>query len=223
MPGTIAEIAGPFRSAQGFQQAPHVRSLVRLHATTLLSAQLAPGAHCTQLRINMTRTRLVLLATMFVLTGHAAWAKKANHPIHHDVEVVEINAADRDMQKAFTYARATLNTVLPIAASKDPRYDTVSLKVTVHQGKKTEYLWVSPFTVKGDTFTGSVNNEPTIVTNLNPGQDIQFKRADIVDWMYVDTQTKIMHGNFTTCVMMKNAPADEVKEMKSAYGLDCTR
>jgi uncharacterized protein YegJ (DUF2314 family) len=171
----------------------------------------------------MTRTRLVLLASALLLAGLPAWAKKANHPIHHDVEVLEINAADRDMQKAFTYARATLDTFLPIAASKDPRYSTVSLKVTVRQGKKTEYLWVSPFTVKGDTFTGSVNNEPTIVTNVNPGQDIKFKRADIVDWLYVDTQTQVMHGNFTTCVQMKNAPAEEIAQMKRAYGLDCSR
>ena len=50
-----------------------------------------------------------------------------------------------------------------------------------------------------------------------------FKRADVVDWMYTEADTRIMHGNFTTCAQLSHAPESDVREIKKRYGLDCTR
>ncbi|MDV7397719.1 DUF2314 domain-containing protein, partial [Arthrospira platensis SPKY1] len=89
-------------------------------------------------------------------------------------------------------------------------------------GPHTEYLWVMPVgTADGQKFQGQLNDVPQCIQTLTLAQEVTFKRADIVDWMYQDTKTKIMHGHYTTCALMKKAPAKELSEMKSRYGLDC--
>jgi uncharacterized protein YegJ (DUF2314 family) len=99
----------------------------------------------------------------------------------------------------------------------------MAIKIQVRDGKLVDYLWVLPFTQTTTGFTGQINNVSRVITKLEPGQEVSFQRGDIVDWMYVNTEDSTMHGNFTTCAMMVNAPASELKEMKDKYGLDCTK
>lgn len=172
----------------------------------------------------MTRIRFTLLACTLAISSLPALAKKAAHPIHKDVDVVEINDADREMQKAFTRARATFKNFMQTVGHNNPRFANVAVKVAIRQGKKTDYLWVTPFSPQEDGwYLGTLSDMPTKVSNVKPEDLIKFKATAIVDWMYVDKETNVMHGNYTTCVLMKNAPEEERAQMKRVYGLDCLR
>ena len=171
----------------------------------------------------MSRTRLTLLTVLLALAAGPLLAKKPSKAPKKDDEVVEINENDPAMKAAFKQAQSSLDTFLAAVIPSNPKFDAVAIRIAVHDGKKTEYFWATPFKIDGDGFKGSINNVPRVVNNIKYGQEWSFKRTDVVDWMYVDTQAKVMHGNFTTCAQLTKAPPAHAKEMKKVYGLDCER
>jgi uncharacterized protein YegJ (DUF2314 family) len=174
--------------------------------------------------INHQRIHLAALAAILGLAHVVALAKpKAAPAPKKDDEVVDIQASDPDMKAAFKKAQSTLDEFLAAVRGKDKQFQNIALRIVLHQGKKTEYIWVTPFTETAKGFSGTVNNLPTVITNLQLGQQIVFGRKDVVDWMYVDPVAKVMHGNFTTCALLRKGPPDDAKEMKKRYGLDCAK
>ncbi|MCH8180175.1 MAG: DUF2314 domain-containing protein [Proteobacteria bacterium] len=137
--------------------------------------------------------------------------------------VVEIDERDPVMRAAFRQAQATLDDFLQIAASRDPKYQSLSLRVGIREGKRKEFFWITPFQADGDGFQGEISNTPTRLRHIKEGQVWRFKRSEVVDWMYIDASRRSMQGNFTTCVQLAKAPPEEVAQLKRAYGLDCQR
>lgn len=140
------------------------------------------------------------------------------------MEVVDFKADDPAMRSAFIQAQRTLEDFLRAASGNKPHIDSIGVRVRLKEGERVEYLWVMPVeTADGRQFRGVVNDVPRVLRRTTFSQQVSFPRSDIVDWMYYDKQTKVMHGHFTTCVLMKDAPANEVAEVKKRYGLDCQR
>lgn len=135
--------------------------------------------------------------------------------------VVEIDERDPAMRAAFQQAQATLDDFLKVAASGDPKFTTVSMRVAIREGKRKEFIWITPFEADGKGFKGRIDNAPTKLKRVQEGQEWRFQRKDVVDWMYVDASKRTMHGNRTTCVQLSKAPPAEVEQIKRAYGLDC--
>ncbi|TDP82212.1 uncharacterized protein YegJ (DUF2314 family) [Aquabacterium commune] len=136
--------------------------------------------------------------------------------------VVEIDERDPAMRAAFKQAQDTLDDFLKIAASGDPKLTTVSMRVAIREGKRKEFIWITPFEAAGKgAFKGRVDNAPTLLKGVKEGQEWRFQRRDVVDWMYVDASKRTMHGNRTTCVQLSKAPPAEVEQIKRSYGLDC--
>lgn len=135
--------------------------------------------------------------------------------------VVEIDERDPAMRAAFKAAQASLDDFLKVAASGDPKYTHVSMRVAIREGQRKEFIWITPFEADGKGFKGLVDNAPTQLKRVKDRQEWRFKRQDVVDWMYVDVSTRVMHGNRTTCVQLAKAPPAEAAQIKQAYGLDC--
>jgi len=135
--------------------------------------------------------------------------------------VVEIDERDPAMREAFKQAQATLDDFLKVAASGDPKFTTLSMRVAIREGKRKEFVWITPFEANGKGFKGQVDNAPTLLKGVKQGQEWRFQRQDVVDWLYVDAQKRKMYGNRTTCVQLAKAPAAEVEQIKRSYGLDC--
>lgn len=199
----------------------------------------------------MNRFRLAFLTTLLVLAQDAAQAQAASAPVAPssapstamapapsasapasadkpadkapEDEVVEVDDKDPAMKAAFKKSQTTLDSFLALAKDKNTKLSTAALRVKVRQGRKVDYLWVTEFSKVGKRFKGSINDAPRHVTNVESGQDWFFSRADIVDWMYIDAKTNVMHGNHTTCALLSKAPAAEVAQMKKEYGLECTK
>ena len=134
-----------------------------------------------------------------------------------------MNDADAGIRAAFKKAQDTLDDFLAVVKSQNPKISNMAIKIFVTDGKQTDYVWILPFVQTPKGFRGEVNSVSQVFKGLEPGQELDFTRTDIVDWMYVNTEDNTMHGNFTTCAMMVNSPPAELAEMKTKYGLDCSK
>lgn len=178
---------------------------------------------------------LLLLSTQLALADKAAPqaskpADKASAPKTNQKaaakadEVVEIDTEDPAMKAAVKKAQATFDDFIKTVSVRNPNIGNISVRVALRDGKKLEYVWLAPFTIldKGG-YKGTISAIPTIVKKYQFSQQVPFKRADVVDWMYTEADTRIMHGNFTTCAQLSHAPESDIREIKKRYGLDCTR
>lgn len=189
----------------------------------------------------MNRFHRFALASLLLLTAQQALADKAPPKADKATEqtsdqkatqkaaakadeVVEIDTEDPAMKAAVKKAQATFDGFIKTVSARNPNIGNISVRVALRDGKKLEYVWLAPFTIldKGG-YRGTISAIPTIVKKYQFSQQVPFKRADVVDWMYTEADTRVMHGNFTTCAQLTHAPESEVKEMKKRYGLDCTR
>lgn len=184
----------------------------------LLAIVLSGGA---LLGLGMPATSLA--AAQAKTSPSAASAPASAASSSQDEGVVELDDRDPAVRAAFKKAQSTLDGFLKIASSQDPRYDIPAVRVTVTEGQRKEYVWLTPFSPEGKGFKGQINSIPSRLTKVTLGSTVRFERKDIVDWLYVDKSTKVMHGNFTTCAQLTKAPASDAAQMKKAYGLDCSK
>lgn len=136
----------------------------------------------------------------------------------------EISRMESDapaMARAFKKARDSLDAFLRLAKAPPPNAETFAVKVAVSDSKEKEYFWISPFSHDGAVFRGRLNNTPRLVTNVAEGQEIRFKKSEIVDWMYVDTGKRRMYGNFTACALLTKETPEQAAEFRRHYGLEC--
>jgi uncharacterized protein YegJ (DUF2314 family) len=136
-------------------------------------------------------------------------------------EVSTMSSETPAMQAAFKKAQATLDGFLKIAGNPPPALTLLSLKVRISEGQKRESFWVTPFHVEPDGFSGKLSNQPQLIKSVKVGQELKFKRSDVVDWMYYDNSSKQMHGNFTACAQLTQEKPEDQKAFKAKYGLAC--
>lgn len=175
--------------------------------------------------LNMRRLNSLLWAAALglTMTSVGAQTSAASAPAAKPARIVDIDDADPLMKQAFIRARASLNGFLKTAESGNPAITNAALRVVIREGDVQEYLWILPFKRTGNNFSGTVNAVPRFLKKVTVAQTVTFTRADIADWMYVDTSKKVMYGNFTTCAMaLKESPGD-IPELKKRFGLDCRR
>lgn len=129
---------------------------------------------------------------------------------------------DPVMERAFGMARASLDQFLELARIPPPHLRGFALKVGVNEGPDViEYFWVNDFIQSGEAFSGKINNRPLLVKRVRAGQVHKFQRPDIVDWTYIDMETRRIHGNFTACALLVRKPPDLADELRQKFGLDC--
>jgi uncharacterized protein YegJ (DUF2314 family) len=135
-------------------------------------------------------------------------------------EIVLVAKNDPTMAAAMQKARDSLDGFLKLAATPPAGAQGFSVKVALRDGNNAEYFWITPFTPKGDAFTGKLNNSPRNVRrDMKLGDTLTFTKAEIVDWMYINKAG--MKGNYTACALMKS-PKDRAA-FKQRFGLDCDR
>jgi uncharacterized protein YegJ (DUF2314 family) len=136
-------------------------------------------------------------------------------------KVAMADAQDPAMLEAFARAGATLEDFLARIAAKDPIVQEPLVKLKVQDGDKVEYFWIdSPTQVEGG-FSGVVRNAPEVVHNVEDGQVITFPRTQIFDWMYTDSRSGKMIGNYTACALLSHEKPGAAAEFRRTYRLDC--
>jgi uncharacterized protein YegJ (DUF2314 family) len=136
-------------------------------------------------------------------------------------EIVHMSREEPAMRSAFERAAKTLPEFLQLAAQPKNGTSSYALKVAISDGKNTEYFWVNNFANQGDAFSGTLNNEPRIVKTYKLGERFSFKRAQIVDWTYIDEVGNKTEGNFTACALLSKEPPHQAAAFMRKYGLTC--
>lgn len=159
-------------------------------------------------------------------TPPAAAASAASQPEQEGIEPADYNPDDPEMIQAVAQAQAELPRFFKATGAPGAQISNAAVRVRIREGALSEFVWVMPFQATdeaGQQFSGTVNDIARKVRKVKTGEALSFSRADIVDWLYSDLHTGRMEGNFTTCVLLRKAAAEERALLKKSYGLDCDR
>ena len=108
---------------------------------------------------------------------------------------IQVPKQDEEMNKAISQAKRTLPGVLASFLAGDLSDSNFTVKVPVADGKFTEHFWLSHTTVMEGVFTGVVDADPTIISNVKRGDRRSARMEEVTDWMYA--RDGKMHGNYT--------------------------
>ena len=162
--------------------------------------------------------KCIFISVLLVFT-FTAYADSITQKAEND-ELSFIPDDDPDMAKAMIHAKSTLSEFLALKAKPTDTQQNFSIKIAIVDGDNKEFFWIGRFQeVSSGNYIGTLDNEPRTVKNVTNGQQINFKKDDIVDWLYIENGN--MKGNFTACALLKREPVADQEEFKRAYGLEC--
>jgi uncharacterized protein YegJ (DUF2314 family) len=138
-----------------------------------------------------------------------------------NAEMARMQSEETALRQAEEMAQATLDGFLTQAKRQPAGTSAYALRVKLQEGRDTEYFWVEEFTWSDGLLTGRINNEPTLLKRIKPGQTVKFGRSQVADWKYRDEATGKTRGNFTACALLRKEPPAQAEEIKRRDGLDC--
>ena len=146
---------------------------------------------------------LLLLATCVVGCGKKSPESLMN--VGHD---------ETEMAKAIEKARNEVDFFVNELA--DPAGKDHAVKIALKDGDKIEHVWLTEVTFADGSFTGKINNAPTIVSNASMGESKTVKKTEISDWLFFYDST--MYGNFTVRPFLDSMPKKEAEKMRLLLG-----
>lgn len=100
--------------------------------------------------------------------------------------VASIKADDPELKAAGERARKELLTQRAYFAKGIPAGEQLAVKAPFHApDDQVEWMWVDVVAWKGDTITGTLDNDPELVTSLKAGAQVQVKFSDVADFLHV--------------------------------------
>jgi uncharacterized protein YegJ (DUF2314 family) len=132
-----------------------------------------------------------------------------------DPPIVKITSADVDMNGAIARACDTLPTFWASFDAPKPSETGHGLKVRFAVGPgRFEHIWMSDVEKLPDgNFSGRFANQPSDLPGKNEGDQVEFKQADITDWLFV-RNGKVVGGE-TIKLLLKSMPKKEADAMRA--------
>jgi len=110
-------------------------------------------------------------------------------------QTVLVASEDQEMNEAIANARTTLDEFLRIKANPPAGASDFKIKVQITDAHGSEHMWVTPFELSGQGFSGVLANEPEYVTSVKNGQTIRFSRRRLRLGVRAEWQAKgQLHG-----------------------------
>lgn len=142
-------------------------------------------------------------------------------------KVFRANSEDPNMVAAFEKARQTFKYFWR-ELSWDyrrivPALDRTSVKVAFTQKVKraktplVEYMWINHINFDGEKITGILINEPTQLTNVHEGDEVEITLNEVCDWLFASN--KRAHGGFTVQAIRAELSAKERAAHDKAWEL----
>lgn len=130
------------------------------------------------------------LSSVIVGAALVLYVAAASAPVAADDHkpVIDVPKSDPEMNAAIAKARASLPTFW--ASYDAPKPNETNHAVKVHfptgGGGTGEHIWVADVKRRpGGTFTGRFANQPLHLPGRNEGDPVEFKEAEITDWMFM--------------------------------------
>ena len=100
-----------------------------------------------------------------------------------------------------------------IADLNSGRSENYAVKAPIEDNGETEHFWLTEIAFAGNKFTGTISNEPGMVSNVTLGQQYTIGKTEISDWMFM--RDGKMHGNYTMRPLLATMPEAEAKQYRS--------
>jgi uncharacterized protein YegJ (DUF2314 family) len=100
---------------------------------------------------------------------------------------ITLVAAD-DPEMAATVTRSQETIAEFIAALEEPPANASSFAVKKKfvEGDESEFMWLTGVTFADGTFTGTLDNDPNMVTNAKIGEQYSVTVDEVQDWLYFE-------------------------------------
>ena len=102
-----------------------------------------------------------------------------------------------------------------IADLKSGQSENYAVKAPIEDGGETEHFWLTGVTFANGKFTGTINNEPGMVSNVTMGQQYSLGRTEISDWMFM--RDGKMYGNYTMRPLLATMPEAEADMYRKMF------
>ncbi|QDV88771.1 YegJ family protein [Planctomycetes bacterium TBK1r] len=125
--------------------------------------------------------------------------------------LIEGGYDEAEMAAATERAIAEVDTF--IADLESGRSENYAVKAPIEDNGETEHFWLIGVTFANNQFTGTINNEPGMVSNVTMGQQYTLGKTEISDWMFM--RDGKMHGNYTLRPLLATMPEAEADQYRS--------
>ncbi|TWT94795.1 hypothetical protein Pla108_36450 [Botrimarina colliarenosi] len=95
------------------------------------------------------------------------------------------------------------------------RSEHYAVKAPIEDGGVTEHFWLTGVSFSNNRFTGTIDNEPGIVSNVTMGQQYSLGKTEISDWMFI--RDGKMHGNYTMRPLLATMPEAEANMYRQMF------
>ena len=146
---------------------------------------------------------LLLLANILVFAG-----------CHSKPEtLVEGGYDEAEMTAATQRALSEVDTF--IDDLKSGQSEDYAVKAPVEDGGEVEHFWITDITFANGKFSGTIGNEPGVVSNVTLGQSYSLGKNEISDWMFM--RDGKMHGNYTMRPLLATMPKEEADMFREIF------
>jgi uncharacterized protein YegJ (DUF2314 family) len=118
-----------------------------------------------------------------------------------DDPVVIVDSDDPAMEAAVAEARRTVGEFVKALQNPPPGSSDFAVKKKFVDGDQVEFMWLTSPTYANGEFTGTLGNDPQLVSNATPGTRYSVKETEIEDWLYF--QGDEMKGAFSVKVLQQ--------------------
>lgn len=118
---------------------------------------------------------------------------------------------ENEMDAAIARARSEVESFIRELAH--PTGSDHAVKAPIEHAGKTEHFWLIDVSFENGAFRGTINNEPSVVSNVKLGQSWSIRKTDISDWMFL--RGGKMYGNYTIRPLLKTMPKNEAAAYRS--------
>ena len=102
-----------------------------------------------------------------------------------------------------------------ISDLKTGRSKDYAVKAPIKDNGETEHFWLTEVTFDGAKFTGTIDNEPGMVSNVKMGQKWTLGKKEISDWMYM--RDGKMYGNYTMRPLLVTMPKEQADQFRAMF------
>jgi len=148
-----------------------------------------------------------LLSLLLICLCFGACSGQAKKPD----TLIETGYDEEEMEAAIARARREVDSF--IAELSKPTGENHAVKIPITDGDQTEHFWLIDVAYVDGEFSGIINNEPGMVSNVRIGDKRQVSKAELSDWMFM--RDGKMHGNYTLRPLLAAMPADEAEKYRS--------
>ncbi len=118
------------------------------------------------------------------------------------------------MNAAIAHARDTLPTFWASFDAPKPTEIGHALKVRFTGDGYVEHIWMTDVEKLPDgNYSGRFANEPSDLLGKDIGDQVEFKQADISDWMFMRNEKVV--GGETIKALLKSMPKEEADAMRA--------